>query len=91
ELLAIATVTSGDINRAAILSGAAAALRTALHIVQPASHHTATALAAAEEAMRRQLSDKDFEAARQTGWGLRIEAMVTLALGCERTTEIALT
>jgi predicted ATPase/DNA-binding XRE family transcriptional regulator len=91
ELLAIATVANGDANRAARLSGAADALRTALHIVQPTSRHAATALAAAEKTMRHQLNDKDFEAAWQAGWGLRIEAMVVFALGCERTAEIALT
>jgi predicted ATPase/transcriptional regulator with XRE-family HTH domain len=91
ELLAIATVANGDANRAAILSGAAAALRTALHIGQLSSHHTVAALAVAEETMRRQLNDKDFETARRTGWGLRLEAVIILALGCEQTAGIALT
>ncbi len=84
ELLAITTIDSGDAHRAARLSGAAAALRAALHIIHPPSHHVATAMAAAEEAMRHQLNNGDLAADRQAGSSLRIEAMIVFALGCGR-------
>lgn len=90
DLLAIATVANGDAYRAAQLSGAADALRAALHIVQPTGHHTAVALAQAETTMRHQLNDNDFENAWQTGRNLRIEAAIVFALNCGRKSEIEL-
>jgi len=90
DLLSIATIDNGDAHRAASLSGAADALRAALHIVHPASYHVAAAMAAAEEAMRHQLKNGDFAADRQAGRSLRIEAVIVFALECGRRREIEL-
>ncbi len=84
ELLAIAAVHAGDARRAAKLSGAAEALRAALHIIRPDTQHAAVAHAGAVAAMREQLAAADLEAAWQRGRGLRVEAAVIFALGCGR-------
>ncbi len=82
ELLAIAGSHTGNARRAARLSGAAEALREALHILHPPTQHAAVAHAAAVAAMQQQLPAGDFAAAWQEGRSLRVEAMVVFALGC---------
>lgn len=88
ELLSIAALQAGDPRRAALLSGGSEALREALHILRPATQHAALAHAAAVMAMHQQLSSDEFAAAWRAGRNLRIEAMMVLALGCNRAAAI---
>lgn len=82
ELLAVAAIDTGDTWRSAVLSGAAEALREALHILRPTTHHAAVAHTAAVAAMRQQLTAEEYAAAWCMGRSLDVVTLIGFALGC---------